>query len=48
MKKVKVDNIEYEIIENYRDCFDEEENIAMQKSILISKLLVLEDIRRDW
>ena len=27
MKKVKVDNIEYEIIENYRDCFDEEEFI---------------------
>ena len=27
MKKVKVDNIEYEIIENYRDCFDEVEFI---------------------
>lgn len=27
MKKVKVDNIEYEIIENYRDSFDEEEFI---------------------
>ena len=27
MKKVKVDNIEYEIIENSRDCFDEEEFI---------------------
>lgn len=45
--KSRVELIEY-ISQLPEACFDEEENIVMQKSILISKLLVLEDIRRDW
>ena len=29
-------------------CFENQDDILMQKSILISKILVLEEIRRDW
>ena len=29
-------------------CFEDKEDIMMQKSVLISKILVLEEIRKDW
>lgn len=30
------------------DCFDDQEDILMQKNVLISKILVLAEIRKDW
>ena len=29
-------------------CFEDKEDIMMQKNVLISKILVLEEIRKDW
>lgn len=29
-------------------CFENQDDILMQKNVLISKILVLEEIRRDW
>ncbi|MBQ7715010.1 MAG: hypothetical protein IJT70_03975 [Clostridia bacterium] len=30
------------------DCFERKEDISMQKNVLISKILVLSEIRKDW
>ena len=30
------------------NCFENQEEIAMQKSVLVSKILVLAEIRKDW
>ena len=41
-----------EIIKTLTDlpdsCFENQDDILMQKNVLISKILVLEEIRRDW
>ena len=41
-----------EIIKTITDlpdsCFENQDDILMQKNVLISKILVLEEIRRDW
>lgn len=47
MKKVKVDNIKYEIIENYRDCFDEEEFITKCTDYFYDFDYVVGDIAYD-
>ena len=36
------------IVDLPSDCFENKENIPMQKSIMISKILVLSEIRKDW
>ena len=41
-------NIIKEIMDLPVGKFDDENNIELQKQILISKILVLDEIRRDW
>ena len=45
-------NARIDIIKTITDlpdsCFENQDNILMQKNVLISKILVLEEIRKDW
>ena len=45
-------NARIEIIKTINDlpdsCFEDEDDIVMQKYVLISKILVLAEIRKDW
>ena len=41
-------NIIKEIMDMPAEKFDDENNIELQKQILVSKILVLDEIRRDW
>lgn len=47
MKKVKVDNIEYEIVEDYRDCFNEEDFISKCTDYFYGFDYVVGDIAYD-
>ena len=41
-------NIIREIMSLTTDKFDDDNDIELQKQVLISKILVLDEIRRDW
>ena len=41
-------NIIKTISELPEDCFENKEDIPIEKNILMSKILVLEEIRKDW